>query len=201
VAGGDDGRGVKRAHLFHLFEHARRVTGHRDYVVIGSLSILGIGDEQDVPLDMAMSNDVDCYTRADPGRVLDAQAALGEGSAFHQAHGYYLDPVSPSLPTLPDGWEPRMSCLEHAGLRLWCLDPDDAAVSKYARGQPNDHRWIRAGLASGHVSLPKVKARLASTLFLDAEEEARVRAQVLADSAWLAARQRPATPRRRRPSR
>ncbi|NRF68534.1 hypothetical protein HLB44_16180 [Aquincola sp. S2] len=126
-----------------------------------------------------------CYTKADPGRIGDVKAALGEGSEFHRARGYYLDPVSPSLPSLPDGWEARMTSIEQNDLRVWFLDPEDAAVSKYARGHPNDLRWIQAGIRSGNVSLPKIKARLASTTFLDADEEARVRKQVDADSAWL----------------
>ena len=176
---------MRREYLFKLFDEARRLTGHHDYVVIGSLSILGTDDEDDLPVEMSMSTDVDCWTKADPGGIDDVKAALGEGSAFHRAHGYYLDPVSPSLPSLPDGWEARMSSLEREGVRIWFLDPDDAAVSKYARSAPNDLRWIRAGIVSGHVSLPKVKARMASTTFLDADEEARVRSQVEADRAWF----------------
>lgn len=176
---------MNRAHLFALFEQARALTGHRDFVVIGSLSILGTDDEDGIPVEMSMSIDIDCYTKADPGRINDARAALGEGSEFHQSHGYYLDPVSPSLPSLPDGWEARMGFIEQDGLRVWFLDPDDAAVSKYARSEANDRRWIRAGLLSGHVSLPRVRARLASTLFLDEEEALRVKQQIDLDSAWF----------------
>jgi hypothetical protein len=64
--------------------------------------------------------------------------------------------------------------------------PDDAAMSKYARSQPNDLRWIRAGILSGLVSLPKIKNRLALTTFLDSGEEARVRTQLNATLAWFA---------------
>lgn len=179
------GDGVNRSHLFRLFEAAHRLTGHRDFVVIGSLSILGAGDERDIPADMSMSIDIDCYTKADPGRIADARSALGEGSEFHKANGYYLDPVSPSLPSLPDGWEGRMSAVEQDGIRLWFLDPDDAAISKYARSQANDLRWIRAGLLSGHISLPRVKSRLPATLFLDEDEATRVKTQIQADSVWF----------------
>jgi len=134
---------------------------------------------------MSMSIDIDCYTRSDPGRVFDLQAALGEGSGFHLTHGFFLDPVSPGLPTLPPGWEQRKSVLERDGLRLWFLDPDDTAISKYTRSQANDLRWIRAGLLSGLVSLPRVMARLPSTSFLDEQEQLRVRHQVAVDKAWF----------------
>jgi hypothetical protein len=192
---------VKREYLFKLFDEACRMTGHHDYVVIGSLSILGTGDEDELPVEMSMSTDVDCWTMADPGRIDDVKPALGEGSAFHRANGYYLDPVSPSLPSLPDGWEARMNSLEHEGVRIWFLDPDDAAVSKYARSAPNDLRWIRAGIECGYVSLPKVNARIASTTFIDADEEARVRKQVKADRAWFETlkKGRAAQAKRRRP--
>jgi hypothetical protein len=182
---------VNRAHLFTLFEEAHRLTGHRDFVVIGSLSILGTDDEDGIPAEMSMSIDIDCYTKADPGRINDVRNALGEGSDFHRAHGYFLDPVSPSLPSLPDGWEARMGVIERDGLRVWFLDPDDAAVSKYARSQANDLRWIRAGLLSGHVSLRKVRARLGSTLFLDEEEASRVKVQIERDKAWFESIRRP----------
>ena len=176
---------MKREHLFRLFDEAYRQTGHKDYVVVGSLSILGTRDEDELPAEMAMSNDIESYTKADPARIDDLKALLGEDSVFHRANGYYLDPVSPSLPSLPDGWNARMTMIARDEVRVWFLDPDDAAISKYARGQPNDVRWIRAGILSGYISLPKVEARIASTTFLDGEEADRVRKQVAADLAWF----------------
>jgi hypothetical protein len=176
---------MKREHLFKLFDEAHRLTGHKDYVVVGSLSILGTQDEEGLPAEMSMSNDVDSYTKADPDRINDVSEALGEGSAFHKGNGYYLDPVSPHLPTLPDGWQNRMTRLNRGPLTLWFLDPDDAAMSKYARSAPNDLRWIRAGILCGLISLPKIKHRLASTTFLDGDEESRVRKQVDATLAWF----------------
>lgn len=177
---------MRRSQVLIALQEAQRLIGHTDFVVIGSLSILGLDEGDGIPDDMSMSIDIDCYTRADPPRIYDVQAALGEGSAFQREHGYFVDAVSPKLPTLPHGWEGRMALVEKAGLRVWFLDPDDAAVSKYARGEPHDVRWIRAGLRSGWVSLPKVRARLVSTIFLDAQEEQRVRTHIQTDAAWLA---------------
>lgn len=176
---------MKLDDLFALFARARDLSGHRDYVIVGSLSILGLADESLVPPDMAMSNDIDGFTQADPGRIFDLDALLGAESPFHATHGYFLDPVSPDLPSLPDGWEGRLNKVERDGVRLWFLDPNDAAVSKYARGEPRDQRWIRSGLSHGLVSLPIVAARVRQTLFLDGEEETRVRAAIDRDRAWL----------------
>lgn len=176
---------MNRDQLFTLFERARQLSGHDDFVVIGSLSVLGLEEGGPIPDEMSMSIDVDCYTRADPDRVFDLAAPLGESSVFHVEHGYYLDPVSPKLPSLPDGWEARMNRYERDGLRIWFLDPNDAAISKYARSEPRDLRWIRAGILSGLVSLPTVRSRIGSTTFLDDDEARRVRSQVDVDSAWF----------------
>ena len=168
-----------------LLREARTLCGHQDYVVIGSLSILGLEGDFDIPDDMSLSNDVDCYTKNDPGRTLDLVASLGENSPYHVKYGYYLDAVAPELPSLPDGWQDRLIKVEREGLRAWFLDPNDAAVSKYARGEPRDVRWIRGGIRAGVVSLPIVKARLRSTNFLDSDEQARAGTSVASDLVWF----------------
>lgn len=168
-------------------QHARELSGHTDYVVIGSLSVLALEDGNAIPAEMSMSIDIDCYTKADPPRIFDLAATLGEDSCFRLQHGYYLDPVSPSLPSLPEGWDARMACIDRDGLHIWFLEANDAAISKYARSEPRDLRWARAGIKAGLISLPTVRARLRSTRFLDADEEQRVRKQVQEDSAWFEA--------------
>ena len=42
------------------------------------------------------------------------------------------------------------------GIVAYFLDPDDAAVSKYARCEPRDREWIRAGLLAGLLSIAKI---------------------------------------------
>ena len=120
---------------------------------------------------MTMSIDADCYTRSDPFRVFYFQAKLGEGSAYHFQHGIYLDPVSLKLPTLPNGWQQRLICIAGSDVRTYFLEPNDAAVSKLARAEPRDVRWVRAGLAAGLVSLPMLKLRMRDTDFLDVKEQ------------------------------
>ena len=158
-----------------LFIEAKRLTGHTDFVVIGSLSILGIVQENSqIPERMLMSIDVDCYTKADPERIFDLEGALGAGSSFYEENGYYLDPVSPRLPTLPDRWPHRLVEVElEERITLHFLDPNDAAVSKYARCDVRDREWIRAGLDAGLLSAPIIKSRFRETAFLDAAERER----------------------------
>ncbi len=158
--------------LFDLLAAAHAECGHSDYVVVGSVSVLGMSDVSAIPAGMTMSIDADCYTLADPPRVFDLQGKLGEGSAYHRLHGIYLDPVSPKLPTLPDGWQQRLIRIARSGVTAHFLEPNDAAVSKLARAEPRDMRWVRAGIAAGLVSLPMLKLRMRSTDFLDAHEQA-----------------------------
>lgn len=172
--------------LDRLFSAARAQSGHSAFVVVGSLAILGVLRQRSVPARMLMSRDVDCFTRDDPGRIFDLQTELGEGSAFDLENGYFLDPVSPNLPTLPDGWEQRLlETLLPSGVRAYFLDPNDAAVSKYARGDVRDREWLRAGLAAGLLSIAIIDSRFRQTCFFDAAESLRARTQLQEDEMWL----------------
>ena len=132
-----------------------------------------------------MSNDVACYTRADPERIFDVMGELGEHSPRHRRTGCFIDPVSPALPSLPDGWEARLNAVARAGVKAWCLDPNDAALSKYARGEPRDRRWIRAGLRASVVSMPIVRSRLQRMEFFDQQEADKARQLIDEDEAWF----------------
>jgi hypothetical protein len=183
---------VRREDLARLFGRARELCGETDYVVLGSLSVLGY--EGEVPARMAASLDVDAYTKHDPARVFDLAGALGAGSAFEAEHGFYLDPISPRVATLPAGWEDRLARITLGpDLAGWFLEPHDAAVSKYARMEPRDREWIRPGLEAGLLALATLDARFARTSFVDAGEAARARAALGEDRQWLRVRR----PRRR----
>ncbi len=159
-----------------LFGEAKNLCGHDEFVVIGSLSVLAILPANRIPARMLMSINVACYTRSDPARIFELQQALGEGSAFEAEHGYFLDPVSPKLPTLPAQWEFRLVKVPFKnGVTLFFLDPNDAAVSKYARGEPRDRVWIQAGFTAGLLSAPIIESRLRDTVFIDDEERMRAR--------------------------
>jgi hypothetical protein len=180
---------MKREDLRRLFARARELCGLVDYVVMGSLAILG--QEGEVPPRMATSIDVDAYTKGEPGRVFELARQLGQGSPFETAHGYYLDPISPRVATLPSGWEERLTRIQlDTEVVAWFVDLHDVAVSKYARMEPRDREWIRPGLAAGLISLPLLDARFAVTHFVDAAESTRARRALAEDRSWLTARSR-----------
>ncbi|MBL8512495.1 MAG: hypothetical protein JNJ55_00770 [Betaproteobacteria bacterium] len=148
--------------------------------------MLGILQDRTVPQAMLLSNDLDAYPRLDPGAGDALAAKWGQGSAFEQEHGYYFDPISPQLASLPAGWQARLIVREFAGgVRAAFLEPNDAAISKYARYEERDKRWIRAGLKASILSLATLEYRFRETDFLDDEERERVRAAIAGDREWL----------------
>ena len=178
---------MELAHIERLLSEARRLSQHTEFVIMGSLSVLGVMGLRPIPPRMLMSIDVDCYMRNDPGRTDDLKPALGEGSRFQRENGYYLDPVSPSLPTLPEAWVHRLVRVDFdSGVIAHFLDPNDAAVSKYARGEPRDREWIRAGLNEAILSAPVIASRFRQTVFLDDAETKAAQQRLAEDEAWLA---------------
>ena len=178
---------MRREDLKRLFARARDLCGETDYVVFGSLAVLGCASE--VPPRMAASIDVDAFCKSDPGRVFGLVSALGQGSPFEAEHGYYLDPISPRVATLPAGWLDRLTRIQlDLDLAAWFLEANDAAVSKYARMEPRDREWIRPGLSAGVLSLEILEARFAETVFLDSDEASRAGRALEEDRRWLRAR-------------
>ncbi len=169
--------------LLSEISHAKGVD---DFVIVGSLSVLGLTQERIAPSQMLTSIDVDAYPEHDPKLTDELGRLWGQGSAFERKHGYYYDAVSPELPTLPDGWESRMiPLILPSGVHVKFLEPNDAAVSKYARGEAKDRQWIREGLRQSILSLATIEYRFRETPFLDQEEHARAKTLLKEDRSWV----------------
>jgi hypothetical protein len=174
---------MNRNDIERLLIEAMRVTNHRDYVIMGSLSILGAVAHP--PALMTQSIDIDLYPKNDPGRASEVATALGLGSKFEQVFGYYADAVSPILPALPDDWGERLIKMSFdSGVTAWFLDPNDAAVSKYVRSEPRDRDWIRTGLKAGVLSMPIIEYRLRETV-METGERQKVKEAIAGDKEWL----------------
>lgn len=164
------------------------------FVVIGSLSVLGLVEEDRVPATMIVSTEVDAYPEADPPKAFEIADDFGLGSKFEQTHGYYFDAVSPQLPTLPRGWEQRLIARRlPGGALVKFLEPHDAAIAKLARGEQKDLRWIRAGIDASILAVAVLQYRFGETVFEDDERE-RARAALARESR----RARPASAKRAR---
>lgn len=159
---------MKRLQLHALLRKAQELSGHSEFVIVGSLAILGA--VADPPNAMVMSIDVDTYMKADPGRTGELCEALGQGSPFEDEHGYYLDPVSPNLPSFPEGWQDRLIQIDFGEVRAFFVDANDVAVSKYIRGDERDMRWLREGLRSGLLNMDTIERRIGSAPTADSNE-------------------------------
>lgn len=78
--------------IHKLLGQIKSKTNHDEFVIMGSLSILGSSIKP--PRKMAYSIDVDLYLKGDPNRHLEI-SQVGEDSSFRVAHGYYADPITP----------------------------------------------------------------------------------------------------------
>lgn len=176
---------VRPEDIERLLGKIKNASNHNEFVILGSLSILGWPGQ--VPLNMMVSNDVDLYLRNDPERSAGI-AEFGEDSDFHEVYGYYADKVSPNMPSLPSGWKQRLIPVSYqGGITALYLEPNDCAISKYIRGNENDLRWIREGLTAKILDLSVIKDRLKTvTNFLDGEMD-RAKAFIAEDEKNLSA--------------
>ena len=89
------------------------------FIIFGSLSSLSLTfnkdkdkKEQHIPNEMIESDDIDfCYME----NPEDAKASFylderfQQHGYFHDKHGLYFDPVKPTMPSLPEDWQKRLS--------------------------------------------------------------------------------------------
>lgn len=146
--------------LYPQFEHvvaaAANVTGEDEIVVIGSQAILGSFPGAPEPL--LRSIEADLYPRDDPAKADLIDGALGDGSPFHEAFGYYAHGVGPETAKAPAGWEDRLIEVP-VGARAasrnhptaWCLTPHDLVLAKCVAGRERDWEFAREALAAGLV--------------------------------------------------
>lgn len=161
---------MRREDIQRALEAARAVSHHSEFVVAGSLSVLGLLNTP--PREMSMSIDIDFYPLRDPKAAAKVSEFLGENSEFHERNGYYLDPISPELPVLPDGWKDRLVKVAMGKATAYFLDVNDTAVSKYARSADNDLRWLEAGYEAGLLNIEVIEARVRfGTNYFEAEDK------------------------------
>ena len=155
---------MRRSDLEHLIRAAGRIAGERELVIIGSQAVLG--QFPDAPVALLMSMEVDLYPLARPELADKVDGAIGEGSVFHQTHGYYAQGVGPETATLPAGWRRRLVRLDnpdtngYAGL---CLEVHDLAISKYVAGREKDREFTRELARHGMTDRKILLKRLAVT--------------------------------------
>jgi hypothetical protein len=134
---------MNRQQLEHILRAASDITGERTLLVIGSQSVLGTFDYDDLPAAATQSMEADVGFFNDPGgRKADhVESLIGEGTDFEQMNGYFIDGIEVSTAILPHGWWDRLVDVQNkntGGARGQCLEPHDCALSKLSAGRQKD---------------------------------------------------------------
>lgn len=146
---------MNREQMEHALRAASDITGERTLLVIGSQSILGSFNEDELPARAVESQEIDIGFFNDPdgdkaGRL---ESHTGLGTNFSQTHGFYIDGVDTGTATLPHGWWDRLVDVQNTntgGARGQCLEPHDCALSKLAAGRQKDLDFVGA-LLDAHL--------------------------------------------------
>lgn len=140
---------MKKRQVDHVLRAAGRITGEKQFVIVGSQSLHGI--YPDVADDIVRSVEVDLIAARHVDRTQWLNA-IGQDSTFHETFGYYADPVDERTSHLPRGWKLRLVALpsgDTEGVRGLCLDPHDLAIAKYVAGRDKDFLFNRELIARG----------------------------------------------------
>ena len=154
---------MKKRQVDHVLRAAGRITGEKQFIIIGSQSLHG--KHPDVADDILRSFEVDLIAKRNPAKS-EWLNAIGQDSHFHEQFGYYADPVDESTAVLPKGWKARLVNLpegETDGVRGLCLDPHDLAIAKYVAGRDEDLAFNRELAIRGLVAQDRLKVLLDET--------------------------------------
>lgn len=171
---------MKKQQLDHVLRAAGRITGAKQFVIIGSQSLHG--KYPDLPDDIVRSAEVDLIASNMPDRT-EWLNAIGVHSPFHETFGYYADPVDENTATLPKGWKGRLVNLppgDTEGVRGLCLDPHDLAIAKYVARREKDMILTRELARRALVTRARLLALLHQTPVGD-EVRTRIRADIARD--------------------
>jgi hypothetical protein len=163
---------MKKQHVDHVLRAAGRITGEKQFIIVGSQSLHG--KYPDIADTIVRSVEVDLYATENPSRT-EWLNVIGQESKFHEQFGYYADPVDEKTATLPKGWKGRLVNLpagDTEGVRGLCLDPHDLAIAKYVARREKDIVFNRELASRGIVSQDRLLTLLGQT---PVSEEARER--------------------------
>ena len=173
---------MKELQVDHVLRAAGRITGEKQFIIIGSQSLHG--KYPDLADDIVRSAEVDLIAKRDASRT-EWLNVIGQDSSFHEQFGYYADPVDETTATLPKGWKARLVNLpagDTGGVAGLCLDPHDLAIAKYVAGREKDVVFTRELARRGIVTIDRLLALLVQTPVTE-EVRRRIRAHIVRDFA------------------
>jgi len=155
---------MQRSELEHLIRASGEIAGDDEIIIIGSQAILG--QFPDAPLRLLISMEADIFPKNRPERANDVDGAIGEGSSFHELHGYYAQGVGEKTAVLPDGWRKRLFNVNNEntnGVTGLCLDVHDLAISKIVAHRPKDIEFIQELIRHDMIQQSTMLDRLENT--------------------------------------
>jgi hypothetical protein len=171
---------MKKQQLDHVLRAAGRITGERQFVIIGSQSLHG--KYPDLADDIVQSAEVDLIAKGNIART-EWLNAIGQESPFHEQFGYYADPVDEDTATLPAGWKGRLVNLppgDTEGVQGLCLHPHDLAIANYVARREKDVAFNRALARRGLVTRERLLQLLEKTPVSKAVRK-RIRDDIVSD--------------------
>ncbi len=150
-----------------------RLTKCSEIVVIGSQALL-VGRD-DIQRDLRFSREIDLYPRSGGnGPTITSEtseeinALFGEGSAFDQTFGFFIDGTDENTASLSPTWNERAvrKSFEVDGQKVTAIapEPNDLVASKLVRGEPKDLKFTTGCFKSGLVKFDIVGLRLCEIL-------------------------------------
>jgi len=167
---------MKREEVEHILRAAGAITGHREWIIVGSQAILG--PVPGAPAELTASDELDLYAPGDEHASDLIDGSIGERSPFHETFGYYAHGVGAETATLPPRWRDRAVSIRSeatAGVAGICPDPADLAASKLAAWREKDREFVAALLRHDIVTARAIEERL---LEFDDATASRLRARL-----------------------
>lgn len=164
--------------LEHIIHASGDVAKDDEIVIIGSQSILG--QFPDAPMRLLVSMEADVYPSHRPELADRVDAAIGEGSSFHELHGYYAQGVGPETAVLPSGWKNRVIIVKNEntnGIAGLCIEVHDLAISKLVAGRYTDLEFIQELIRHEMIQKKIMLTRLAEAE-LQESERSRIGAKI-----------------------
>lgn len=171
---------MQRSELEHLIRASGEIAGDDEIIVIGSQSILG--QFPNAPVRLLVSMEADIYPKNKPERADMVDGAIGEGSSFHELHGYYAQGVGENTAVLPKGWRSRLVVVNNEntnGVTGLCLEVHDLAISKLIAQRLKDIEFVQGLVLHDMIQNETMLSRLEET---DLQESIRSRIQSRIDS-------------------
>ena len=153
---------MQRSELEHIIRASGEVAQDDEIVIIGSQSVLG--QFPDAPMRLLISMEADVYPNHNPELADRVDGAIGEGSSFHELHGYYAQGVGQETAVLPSGWKDRLVVVKNEntnGIAGLCLEVHDLAISKFVAGRYKDVEFIQELVRHEMIREDVLLARLA----------------------------------------